>query len=145
MGDKLVQKFVVHTDDGTEALLPQHVVLLNEDGTTFSASGGEGGSSITSAEATTLEAGSSATAEIEGTVLKLGIPKGDKGDTGATGAQGATGATGATGAAGAAGADGEDGVGVASIALTVDGGTITAGTWTDTEGEQHNIEINSGG
>lgn len=127
MGDKLVQKFVVHTDDGTEALLPQHVVLLNEDGTTFSASGGEGGSSITSAEATTLEAGSSATAEIEGTVLKLGIPKGDKGDTGATGA------------------DGEDGVGVASIALTVDGGTITAGTWTDTEGEQHNIEINSGG
>lgn len=127
MGDKLVQKFVVHTDDGSDVFLPQHIVLVNEDGTAYAPSGGEGGSSITSAEATTLDAGEQATAEISGTVLKLGIPKGEKGDTGATGA------------------DGEDGVGVASIALTVDGGTITAGTWTDSEGEQHNIEINSGG
>ena len=47
-----------------------------------------------SAEATTLAAGSSATAQYEDGVLTLGIPKGDKGDTGEAGATGATGAQG---------------------------------------------------
>ena len=43
-----------------------------------------------SAEATTLAAGSSATAQYEDGVLTLGIPKGDKGDTGEAGADAVT-------------------------------------------------------
>lgn len=165
MGE-IIQKLVVHgDDDGADALLPMHVQLVNEDGTSYAPSGGGGGASITSAQATTLDAGSDATAEIDGTVLRLGIPRGEKGDTGETGPQGATGPQGekgekgdkgdtgdtgpqgpqgATGAAGAAGADGADGVGVASITLTVTDGAVTSGKWTDTGGGSHDIEIESG-
>lgn len=102
MGE-IIQRLVVHgDDDGADALLPMHVQLVNEDGTSYAPSGGGGGASITSAQATTLDAGSDATAEIDGTVLRLGIPKGEKGDTGETGPQGATGPAGAAGAAGTA-------------------------------------------
>jgi uncharacterized cupredoxin-like copper-binding protein len=73
-------------------------------------------------EATTLSAGSTATAVYDNTtfVLSLGIP---------TGNTGATGATGPTGPAGADGVDGEDGVGIVSITRT--SGTGAPGT-TDT-------------
>lgn len=42
----------------------------------------EGGASITAVEVQTLAAGAQATASVEGSTLKLGIPKGDKGDPG---------------------------------------------------------------
>lgn len=161
----------------------QAVQLVNIDGLP-----GGGGSSISSAEATTLEAGEEATAEIDGGVLKLGIPKGDAGETGPQGPQGAAGAAGAAatvsvgsvstldageeatvsnagtssaavfdfgipkgekgdtgeaGPAGAAGAAGADGAGVAKITLTVEDGAVTGGTWEDTDGESHTIEIES--
>lgn len=109
------------------------------------------GQAVTSAEATTLDAGEEATASISGGVLRIGVPKGEKGDagpqgpkgdqgekgeTGATGPQGPAGEQGpqgekgATGAAGAAGADGE---GVKSIALVTTDGAVTSGTWTGTK------------
>ena len=87
------------------------------------------------AQATTLPAGSAATAAYSDGVLTLGIPqgakgetgaqgeqgeqgeKGDKGDTGATGPQGPQGETGATGATGATGQ-----------AATIDVGTVASGT-----------------
>ena len=120
-------------------------------------SAGGGGTSITSVEVTTLAAGEDATASIDGSTLKLGIPRGDtgaqgpKGDTGAAGAAGATGAqgpkgdTGATGPAGndgAAGAAGADGLGVSAISLTTDStGKVTGGTWTDTKSGSHTIAV----
>lgn len=70
---------------------------------------------ISSVQVETLEAGQVATATIEGGVLKLGIPKGEKGDQGEPGQDGAPGEDGADGAPGtpgkdgANGADGEDG------------------------------------
>lgn len=127
---------------------------------------GGGGTSITAVEVTTLEAGADATASIDDSTLKLGIPRGDtgaqgpKGDTGAAGAAGATGAqgpkgeTGATGpkgdkgdagATGAQGPAGAAGVGVKSISLTVTEGAVTAGTWTDTNNEPHSINISPAG
>lgn len=106
----------------------QAVQLVHIDGL----DGSGGGTSITDVEVTTLSAGSDATASIEGTTLKLGIPKGDKGDTGADGAAGATGATGPAG------------VGVKAISLTVTEGSVTAGTWTDTSDGPHAITINGG-
>lgn len=57
-------------------------------------------------------------------------PKGDKGDPGADGSQGPAGAA---------------GVGVKSISLTVSGGTVTAGTWTDTSNQSHAITISPAG
>jgi hypothetical protein len=68
-----------------------------------------------SVTATTLSAGSSATASYNNTTfaLTLGVPTGATGATGATGSAGATGATGATGSAGTA----------ATIAV----GTVTTG------------------
>lgn len=52
-----------------------------------------GGTTLTGAQATTLGAGSAATAEIidtvDGKVLKIGVPRGEKGDKGDTGPQGA--------------------------------------------------------
>ena len=65
-----------------------------------------GGQSITSVEVSTLFANQPATAELEGTVLKLGIPKGETGPAGAAGQQGPKGDKGDTGAQGPAGADG---------------------------------------
>ena len=129
-------------------------------------SAGGGGTSITEVEVTTLEAGADATASIDGSTLRLGIPRGDtgaqgpKGDTGAAGAAGATGAqgpkgeTGATGpkgdkgdpgATGAQGPAGAAGVGVKSISLTVTEGAVTAGTWTDTSDGPHAITISPAG
>lgn len=73
---------------------------------------------VTGAEAETLEPGQPATAAIEGKILKLGIPKGEKGDTGAqgekgdqgdTGPQGPKGDTGETGPAGPQGEKGDTG------------------------------------
>lgn len=76
---------------------------------------------------TTLEPGSTATSELVGTEIRLGIPagvqgaqgiqgpkgdKGDKGDKGLTGAQGPLGPIGPQGPRGLPGSDGEDGVGV---------------------------------
>ena len=68
------------------------VDLVNPDGTPFT--GSEGGSAITGVEVTTIAAGEQATANIDGTTLKLAIPRGD------TGAQGPKGDTGAQGPAG---------------------------------------------
>jgi uncharacterized protein YjdB len=52
-----------------------------------------GGTTLTGAQAATLDAGSAATAEIvdtvDGKVLKIGVPRGEKGDKGDTGPQGA--------------------------------------------------------
>lgn len=60
-------------------------------------------------------------------------PKGDKGDKGDPGA------------AGSQGPAGTAGVGVKSISLTVSGGTVTAGTWTDTNDSPHDITISPAG
>ena len=68
-----------------------------------------GGTSITAVEVTTLEAGEEATASIDGSTLKLSIPRGDTGPAGPQGPQGETGATGPAGAAGAQGPKGEKG------------------------------------
>ena len=68
---------------------------------------------VTSATATTLEAGSNATASLSGGVLTLGIPKGDKGDKGDTGDKGDKGDKGDTGDTG--------------TAATVQVGTVTSG------------------
>lgn len=65
-----------------------------------------GGQLITSVEVSTLFANQPATAELEGTVLKLGIPKGETGPAGAARQQGPKGDKGDTGAQGPAGADG---------------------------------------
>ena len=129
-------------------------------------SAGGGGTSITAVEVTTLAAGEDATASIDGSTLKLGIPRGEtgaqgpKGDTGAAGAAGATGTQGpkgdpgATGpkgdkgdpgATGAEGPAGAAGVGVKSISLTVTEGAVTAGTWTDTNNGPHAITISPAG
>lgn len=51
---------------------------------------------ITSAQATTLEPGSQATASVENQVLAIGVPKGDKGDKGDPGQDGADGTDGVT-------------------------------------------------
>lgn len=81
---------------------------------------------------TTLPAGSTATSELVGTEIRLGIPagtqgaqgiqgpkgdKGDKGDIGLTGAKGPAGATGSQGPKGFRGEDGIDGEGVAITSI----------------------------
>ncbi len=81
---------------------------------------------------TTLPAGSTATSELVGTEIRLGIPagtqgaqgiqgpkgdKGDKGDIGLTGAKGPAGATGAQGPKGFRGEDGLDGEGVSITSI----------------------------
>ena len=82
--------------------LSMPVELVNPDGSPFTG----GGQSITSVEVSTLFANQPATAELEGTVLKLGIPKGETGPAGIAGQQGPKGDKGDTGAQGPAGADG---------------------------------------
>ena len=74
-----------------------------------------------------------------------GGAQGPKGETGPAGPQGPKGDKGETGAAVAHGPAGAAGVGVKSISLTVSGGTVTAGTWTDTNNSQHNITISTAG
>lgn len=65
-----------------------------------------GGQSITSVEVSTLFANQPATAELEGTVLKLGIPKGGDRSGRSRPPAGSQGRQGRTGAQGPAGADG---------------------------------------
>lgn len=72
-------------------------------------------------------------------------PKGDKGDPGPQGPQGETGATGPKGDKGDKGDAGAAGVGVKSISLTVTEGAVTAGTWTDTSNQPHEITISPAG
>ena len=64
---------------------------------------------ISSAQATTLEPGSQATASVENQVLTIGVPKGDKGDKGETGQQGPKGEKGDTGPQGPKGEKGDTG------------------------------------
>lgn len=74
-GTNLVQKYVVHPGDEASSLLPQHVALVNEDGSDF---GGETpGNATTStaglvkkASATTAIASPDATAAATETVTK---------------------------------------------------------------------------
>lgn len=72
-----------------------------------------GGTTLTGAQATTLGAGSAATAEIidtvDGKVLKIGVPRGDKGERGETGAQGERGEQGPRGEQGEQGIQGVQG------------------------------------
>lgn len=130
-------KLVDEAPDDGQAVQPVYIDGID------SADGG--GTSITAVEVTTLAAGEDATASIDGSTLKLGIPRGDtgeqgpKGDTGAAGAAGAQGPAGKDGAAGAAGADG---LGVSAISLTTDStGKVTGGTWTDTKSGSHTIAV----
>lgn len=117
----LIQKIVVHEGAEASGLMPIHAALVNEDGEPYGGDQGPQG------------------------------PKGEKGDTGPQGPQGETGATGPkgdkgdTGAAGAQGPAGAAGVGVKSISLTVTEGTVTAGTWTDTNDQPHSITISPAG
>ena len=73
---------------------------------------------ISSAQATTLDPGSQATASVENQVLTIGVPKGDKGDKGETGdvgpqgPKGDTGEQGPKGDTGPQGPQGDPGVGV---------------------------------
>lgn len=64
---------------------------------------------ISSAQATTLEPGSQATASVADQVLTIGVPKGDKGDKGETGQQGPQGIQGETGPQGEIGPQGPQG------------------------------------
>lgn len=79
-----------------------------------------GGQSITSVEVSTLDAGQSATAQLKGTVLKLGIPKGETGPAGTDGQQGPKGDKGDTGATGATGPAGKDGTSFTKCAAVPD-------------------------
>ena len=137
--DSAVTPMVVEQmDEMPGGVAPQRVALFDSEGKPVEPGGG--GASIDSVEVTTLAAGSSATASIEGTTLKLGIPRG------ADGAPGAAGSDGAPGAAGKDGAQGPQGVGVSAIALTTDEtGKVTGGTWTDTESGSHTITVTTSG
>lgn len=86
--------------------------------------------SVVSVTATTLPAGSLATATYDKSTrtLALGIPQGSKGDTGATGATGATGPQGEQGVQGIQGEQGIQGVkGDTGPANTLKIGTVTSG------------------
>ena len=87
------------------------------------------------AQATTLPAGSSATAAYNNGVLSLGIPKGDKGDTGNTGPVGPTGPTGPTGATGN---------GIASVAKTGTVELVDTYTITFTDGSTTTFTVTNG-
>ena len=114
----LIQKIVVHEGAEASGLMPIHAALVNEEGEPYGGAQGAQG------------------------------PKGDKGDPGPQGPQGETGATGPKGDKGDkgdAGAAGAAGVGVKSISLTVTEGAVTAGTWTDTSNQPHEITISPAG
>lgn len=123
----LIQKLVVHEGSEASDLLPMHIALVNEEGEPYGGAQGAQGPK-----------GDTGPAGPQG-------PKGDKGDPGATGAKGDKGDKGDPGAAGAQGPAGAAGVGVKSISLTVSGGTVTAGTWTDTANQPHEITISPAG
>ena len=120
----LIQKLVVHEGSEASDLMPMHVALVDEEGEPYGGAQGAQGP--------------------KGEKGETG-PKGEKGETGPAGPQGPKGEKGETGAAGAQGPAGAAGVGVKSISLTVSGGTVTAGTWTDTNNSQHNITISTAG
>ena len=111
----LIQKIVVHEGAEASDLMPIHAALVNEEGEPYGGAQGAQG------------------------------PKGEKGDTGPQGPKGDKGDKGDPGAAGSQGPAGAAGVGVKSISLTVSGGTVTAGTWTDTANQPHEITISPAG
>lgn len=59
-GTNLVQKYVVHPGDEASSLLPQHVALVNEDGSDFG--GGEAPGNATTATAGLVKKSSSVSA-----------------------------------------------------------------------------------
>jgi len=93
-----------------------------------------------SAEAETLPAGSSATAEFDSQTMKVsfGIPAGEKGETGERGERGPAGETGPAGPAGSDGAPGQDGApgadGFSPRATVSKSGNVTTLTVTDAAG-----------
>lgn len=93
-----------------------------------------------SAEAETLPAGSSATAEFDSETMKVsfGIPAGEKGETGERGERGPAGETGPEGPAGSDGAPGQDGApgadGFSPRATVSKSGNVTTLTVTDAAG-----------
>lgn len=111
----LIQKIVVHEGSEASDLMPIHAALVNEEGEPYGGAQGAQG------------------------------PKGDKGDTGPKGPKGDKGDKGDPGAAGSQGPAGAAGVGVKSISLTVTEGAVTAGTWTDTANQSHDITISPAG
>lgn len=114
----LIQKLVVHEGSEASDLMPMHVALVDEEGEPYGGAQGPAG-----------PRGPKGDPGAQG-------PKGEKGDAGPKGPQGDPGAQGPAGAAG---------VGVKSISLTVSGGTVTAGTWTDTSDQSHDITISPAG
>ena len=94
-----------------------------------------------SAEATTLEAGSSATASYNEGVFAFGIPRGN---TGAQGERGETGAKGDKGDTGETGATGATGNGIASIAKTGTSGLVDIYTITFTDGTTTTFDVTNG-
>ena len=94
-----------------------------------------------SAEATTLEAGSSATASYNEGVFAFGIPRGN---TGAQGERGETGAKGDKGDTGETGATGATGNGIASIAKTGTSGLVDTYTITFTDGTTTTFDVTNG-
>ena len=132
-------KLVDEAPKDGQAVQPVYIDGIGEAG---------GGTSITAVEVTTLAAGADATASIQGSTLKLGIPRGDtgaqgpQGERGPQGPQGDPGAAGAKGDKGDAGAAGAAGLGVSAISLTTDStGKVTGGTWTDTKSGSHSITV----
>ena len=103
-----------------------------------------------SAEATTLEAGSDATASYNDGVFTFGIPRGDTGAQGETGAKGDKGDKGDTGAKGDKGDTGETGAtgatgnGIASIAKTGTSGLVDTYTITFTDGTTTTFDVTNG-
>lgn len=94
-----------------------------------------------SATATTLEAGSSATASYNEGVFSFGIPRGNTGAQGETGAKGDKGDKGDTGETGATGATGN---GIASIAKTGTSGLVDTYTITFTDGTTTTFNVTNG-
>ena len=94
-----------------------------------------------SAEATTLEAGSSATASYNDGVFTFGIPRGN---TGAQGERGETGAKGDKGDTGETGATGATGNGIASITKTGTSGLVDTYTITFTDETTTTFTVTNG-
>ena len=126
----LIQKFVVHEGSEASDLMPMHIALVDEEGEPY---GGAQG-----AQGPKGDKGDPGPQGPQGETGATG-PKGDKGDKGDKGEKGDPGAAGSQGPAGAAG------VGVKSISLTVTEGAVTAGKWTDTNDQPHDITISPAG
>lgn len=96
------------------------------------------------ADATTLEAGSSATASYNDGVFAFGIPKGDKGDPGIPGTPGEPGAKGDPGVKGDPGEPGATGNGIVSISKTGTSGLVDTYTITFTDGTKTTFDVTNG-